>query len=156
MMIGQYYNKFLYKIMRKYLSLFVILVMAFSLSNLAGAEDDVSSDASAEVNTTNVKPLPVRTPAEKEARRETQADLKTKREATRAEVKENREAVRTEIKDKRMEVKTEMKEKRAEMKKEIEAKKEEIKTKREGVKKELEAKREEVKQKMGEIGRAHV
>ena len=136
--------------MKKYLGLLVVLTMAFAISTVAKAEDDVSSNTGEGATTSNVL-APEQKRINAETRVKAQADLKVKREAVRTEVKDKRMEVKTqaqenrqEIKDERKEVKEEVKLKREELKKELEAKKEEMKEKREAMK-------EETKQKIGDL-----
>ena len=158
--------------MKKYLSLFIVLAMAFSVSNIVKAEDDASTSGGKEVNasvstegttintTTNVKSgSGILTPEQKrinaETRLKAQADLKLKNEANRAEVKIKKEAEKAEIKIRKEENKAEVKVKREAAKEEVKLKKEEMqaefKLKREALKNENDARREEIKQKMEDL-----
>ena len=158
--------------MKKYLSLFIVLAMAFSVSNIVKAEDDASTSGGKEVNasvstegttintTTNVKSgSGILTPEQKrinaETRLKAQADLKLKNEANRAEVKLKKEAEKAEIKIRKEENKAEVKVKREAAKEEVKLKKEEMqaefKLKREALKNENDARREEIKQKMEDL-----
>src|SRR3989344_2300947 len=106
--------------MKKYLGLFIVLIMAVMVNIPARAEDTASSNMEVGATTSNIL-----TPEQKrinaETRMKTQADLKLKREGVRTEIKDKREGIKMEIQDKRETMQAEIKEKREEEKKEIKA-----------------------------------
>ena len=139
--------------MKKYLGLFIVLVMAFSVTNIAGAEENASSDASSTSGTsvevkTSVVPLkpaavntttnlksgsnnvlsPVRKSINAETRLKAQADLKLKTEAGQAEMKLKREAGQADLKIRSDATEAEVKLRKEAIRAEVELRKEAVKT----------------------------
>lgn len=96
--------------MKKYLSLFIVLVMIFTISfQAAQAETIPATNAGASVNANLSAEARLKAQADLKAKRDAMmADLKGKRAEVKTEIQTQREAMRTKIQAMRMDAKTRM------------------------------------------------
>lgn len=135
--------------MKKYLSLFFVLVMTFTInSNVVKAENDSNSSTGWVACTTDVKQCPNGSYV---SRTGPNCEFEKCSDFTKTDLKEKREGIRNEIKDKRDEIKTRMEVKREELKEKREAMREEAKQKMEDLKEKIKEEKDGAKAKIKEL-----
>ena len=136
--------------MKKYISLFIVLLMVLGISIKANAEDrrelnDVRQekpilvDENGKLLPPKERPVPTLFNIERDK-------LKLKREEVKTEIKNTREGLKTENEEKREAMKQEFEQKREEMKQQFEQKREEMKKEREEMREEGKAKIEALRE----------